>query len=224
MVLPLHMRRTRKVWNMRLISINLGNPQPLQIGNRATTTGIYKNPTEAAQISTLGLVGDHISDQEHHGGPDQAVYVYSAEDYDWWMEQLGEALPPGMFGENLTFSSFGAEPVRIGDRFKVGEVLLEATAPRIPCSTLAARMNDPQFVKKFRQAARPGFYARVLEAGRVQQGDPIQKISAPAAFPTLSEVFHLWYDKAPEAARLRWILTAPLAERARAVFAARLPL
>jgi len=209
---------------MRLVSINLGRPEPLQIGPRPTTTGIYKNPVEAAQISTLGLVGDHVADQEHHGGPDQAVYVYSAQDYDWWMEQLGEALLPGTFGENLTFSSFGEEPVRIGDRFRVGEVLLEVTAPRIPCSTLAARMNDLEFVKKFRQAARPGFYARVLEAGRVQQGDPIQKIAAPTAFPTLADVFHLWYDKAPETARLRWILTAPLAERARAVLAARLPI
>lgn len=136
---------------------------------------------------------------------------------------VGRGVLPGTFGENLTFSSFGAEPARIGDRFRVGEVLLEVTAPRIPCSTLAARMNDLEFVKKFRQAARPGFYARVLEAGRVQQGDPIQKIAAPTALPALTEVFHLWYDKTPEAARLRWILTAPLAERARAVFAARLP-
>jgi MOSC domain-containing protein YiiM len=207
---------------MHLLSINLGNPQPLQIGDRATTTGIYKSPVEAVQISTLGLVGDHVDDQEHHGGPDQAVYAYSAEDYDWWMEQLGEALQPGTFGENLTFSSFGAEPVRIGDRFRVGEVVLEVSAPRIPCSTLAARMNDVEFVKKFRQAARPGFYARVLGSGRVQQGDPIHKIPAPTAFPTLTEVFHLWYDKTPEAAQLRWILTAPLAKRARGVYAERL--
>ncbi len=207
---------------MHLLSINLGNPQPLQIGPRSTTTGIYKSPVEAAQISTLGLVGDHVADQEHHGGPDQAVYVYSAEDYDWWMEQLGEALQPGTFGENLTFSSFGAEPVRIGDRFRVGLVLLEVSAPRIPCSTLAARMNDLEFVKKFRQAARPGFYARALGAGRVQQGDPIQKIPAPTAFPSLAEVFNLWYDKTPEAAQLRWILSAPLAERARGVYTERL--
>ncbi len=207
---------------MRLISINLGHPQPLQIGNRATSTGIYKNPVETAQISALGLVGDHIDDQEHHGGSDQAVYVYSAEDYDWWMEQLGEALQPGAFGENLTFSSFGTEPVRIGDRFRVGQVLLEVSAPRIPCSTLAARMNDPQFVKRFRQAQRPGFYARVLGAGRVQRGDPIQNTAARMDYPTLAEVFNLWYDKTPEAAKLRWILTAPLAERARGVYAERL--
>ncbi len=207
---------------MHLISINLGKPQPMQIGDHTTTSGIYKEPVEAAQISTLGLLGDHVDDQEHHGGPDQAVYVYSAEDYDWWMDQLGEALQPGTFGENLTFSSFGREPLRIGDRFQVGQVLLEVSAPRIPCATLATRMNDPQFVKKFRQAQRPGFYARVQRAGLVQRHQAIQKIAAPVQNATLVEVFNLWYDKTPDAARLRWILTAPLAERARAVYAQRL--
>ncbi|GEM82738.1 MAG: molybdenum cofactor biosynthesis protein [Meiothermus sp.] len=207
---------------MRLLSINLGRPELLQIAQQTTTTGIYKNPIETAQVSTLGLSGDHVADQEHHGGPDQAVYVYSAEDYDWWMEKLGQALEPGTFGENLTFSSYGQGPVRIGDRFRVGPVLLEVSAPRIPCATLAARMGDPNFVKKFRQAARPGFYARVLEEGQVRHGQSIEKIAAPAQNATLLEVFDLWYDKTPDAARLRWILTAPLAERARAVYAERL--
>ncbi len=207
---------------MRLLSINTGRPQPLQVGGHPTVTGIYKNPVETAQISTLGLSGDHIDDQEHHGGPDQAVYVYSAEDYEWWMEQLGEALEPGTFGENLTFSSFGEEPVRIGDRFRVGLVVLEVSAPRIPCATLAARMGDSNFVKKFRQAGRPGFYARVLEEGQIQRGQSVEKIAAPAHNATLLEVFELWYEKTPDIARLRWVLAAPLAERARAVYAERL--
>jgi MOSC domain-containing protein YiiM len=207
---------------MHLRSINLGKPQPMQIGNRDTTTGIYKSPVETAQVFTLGLLGDHVDDQEHHGGPDQAVYVYSAEDYDWWMEQLGETLQPGTFGENLTFSSFGPEPVRIGDRFRMSTLLLEVSAPRIPCSTLATRMNDPEFVKKFCQAQRPGFYARVLEAGQIQRNQPIEKIAVPAHTATLMDVFSLWYHKTPEVARLRWILTAPLAERTRRVFADRL--
>jgi MOSC domain-containing protein YiiM len=209
---------------MRLLSINLGQPQSLQIGSRPTTTGIFKTPVEAALVETWGLCEDHIEDQEHHGGPDQAVYAYSAEDYDWWMEQLGEALQPGTFGENLTFSSFGPEPVRIGDRFRVSTVLLEVSAPRIPCSTLAARMNDPGFVKKFQQAQRPGFYARVIEVGQIQCNQSIEKIAAPAHHPSLVEVFNLWYHKAPDAARLRWVLTVPLAARLRAAYAERLQL
>lgn len=83
-------------------------------------------------IGRLGLLDDHIGDTRHHGGADQAAYLYSAEDYDWWAEQLGTALEPGTLGENLTLSSFGREAVHIGDRYRIGRVVLEVTSPRIP--------------------------------------------------------------------------------------------
>ncbi len=199
---------------IRLVSVNLSRGEG--------PSGINKRPVTSAFIHELGLAGDHIADREHHGGPDQAVYVYSAEDYDWWMEELGQPLAAGTFGENLTFSSFGPEPVRIGDRFRIGSVWLEVSAPRIPCATLAVHMNDPGFVKRFRQVGRPGFYARVLQPGLVQAPQAVEKVAAPSHHPTLVEVFALWYEKAPQPARLRWALGAPLAERARRVFAERL--
>lgn len=42
--------------------------------------------------------------------------------------ELGAVPEPGTFGENLTLSSFGDEPVRIGDRYRIGAALVEATA------------------------------------------------------------------------------------------------
>ena len=45
------------------------------------------------------------------------MYVYSSEDYAWWGEDPAPSPPPGTFGENLTLSSFGPEPVQIGDRY-----------------------------------------------------------------------------------------------------------
>jgi len=83
-------------------------------------------------------------------------------------------------------------------------------------------MNDTGFVRKFRQAERPGFYARVLEGGPVTPHQAIEKIAAPSSYITLNEVFGLWYEKNPDPAQLRWALSAPLAARARAVFAERL--
>ena len=53
----------------------------------------------------------------------------------------------------------------IGDRFRIGDVLLEATAPRNPCNTFAVVMGDRRWVKRFHEAQRPGVYARVLEPG-----------------------------------------------------------
>ncbi|RDI96127.1 MOSC domain-containing protein [Meiothermus sp. QL-1] len=200
---------------MRLCSIQLAHTKGLP-------TSIHKTPVAEARATFWGLEGDYIADSEHHGGPDQAVYVYSQADYDYWAEELGEALAPGSFGENLVFSSFGPPPLRIGDRFRIGEVVLEVSAPRIPCATLAARMGDPGFVRRFRQARRPGFYARVLAEGWLRPGQPIEKIPAPAHWPTVEGLFQLWYDPAPSPEQLRAAMAAPLAARFRAAMARRL--
>lgn len=138
---------------MQLVSINLGAPRAIEYAQKSGTTGIYKLPQSGpVEITPLGLPNDAIIDVENHGGPDQAVYVYGLPDYDWWAAQLGRPLPPGTFGENLTLSEFESAACAIGDYLQVGAVRLQVTAPRIPCSTLAARMGDPAFVKRFRAA------------------------------------------------------------------------
>lgn len=201
---------------MRLLSVNVGQPRAHQVSGKPSHTGIYKVPTtQPVQVGPLGLTDDHILDVGSHGGPDQAVYAYSAQDYDWWAEQLGEALDPGTFGENLTLDTFGPGEVRVGDRYQIGPVLLEVTAPRLPCGTLAARMHDPMFVKKFRQARRPGFYARVLQKGQLQAGDAVTRHPAPDDAPTILEVADLFYDKAPQRATIERMLRYPVASRNR---------
>jgi MOSC domain-containing protein YiiM len=58
----------------------------------------------------------------------------------------------GIYKTDLESAAF-----RIGDRLRIGEVLLEVTAPRFPCPKLAKRMADPTFVKQFRHAIRGGY-------------------------------------------------------------------
>ncbi len=157
---------------MELISVNIGQLRPLQTGKATRQSGIFKLPvTTPVTITTLGIADDAIADSKHHGGPDQALYVYTTPDYAWWSAELGTDLEPGTFGENLTISGLESGRCAIGDRLNVGSVVLEITAPRIPCSTLAARMDDPTFVKRFRAAERPGLYCRVIQTGVVQAGD-----------------------------------------------------
>ncbi|AFZ68933.1 MOSC domain-containing protein [Deinococcus peraridilitoris] len=206
---------------MRVVSVNVGQPRVVRIGAEDVVSGIWKVPAAGLQaIGPLGVQGDHVANTKHHGGPDQAVYLYTAQDYDWWTQRLlehgqDEPLQAGVFGENLTLSTFGETEVRIGDRFEMGEVVLEVTAPRIPCATFAARMNDLSFVRKFRDARRPGCYARVMQSGRLQAGDEVRRTPAPPAYPTITEVFDLWYEKSPPTELLRRVLAAPVAERAR---------
>src|SRR5512140_1161572 len=133
---------------MKVLSVNIGAKRTQPKGNGLETTGIYKMPAqEPVWIGAAGIPDDFIGDLKDHGGPDQAVYLYGQPDYDWWSEQLGRQLEPGTFGENLTLSEFESARYNIGDRLQVGSLILEFTAPRIPCSTLARRMGDAHFVK-----------------------------------------------------------------------------
>ena len=201
---------------MKLLSVNLGTEGEVQRNNYRERTGIFKLPVDGAvQIGKLGLSGDLIVSEKHHGGPDQAVYIYGDADYDWWRNELGLNLLPGTFGENLTISGLESASFSIGDMLQVGEVTLQVTAPRIPCKTFAARMEDPQFVKKFRHAERPGLYCRVLKEGTVQEGDDVrvEKYAEPTV--TLLDCYRDYYDTDMSEASLRHFLAAPIAIRMR---------
>lgn len=204
---------------MQILSINSGRPETITIGKRVSTTGIFKTPIAGqVHVSTQGLMGDTIADTVHHGGVDQAVYLYSAEDYAWWEAELQRPIPFGTFGENLTLSSFGPQPLRAGDRIAIGAVLLEVTFPRIPCATLAARMSDATFVQQFAQARRPGAYTRVLSTGDLQVNDSVTIEYASPSFPTLTELSDLWHAKERHPDLLRKGINAPIAERFKAIF------
>jgi len=200
---------------MHLISVNLGKEQPIQ-NNKLGMSGIFKHSVQGdVTITPLGLVDDAVIDTKHHGGPDQAVYAYFGPDYAWWSSELGYELEPGTFGDNLTISDLESAELFIGDQIHVGAVTIEVTSPRIPCSTLAARMGDPMFVKRFRAAERPGVYCRVIKPGVVRAGDPVtyEKYNGPTL--TVREHYRLYYEKDITEADLRRLLAAPIAIRAR---------
>lgn len=203
---------------LRLVSINVGKPHTLRLGSRDFRTGIDKRPTDdSVHIGQLGLEGDAILDTEHHGGPDQAVYVYGAEDYRWWSQELGRDIRPGTFGDNLTIAGF-PDDLNAGDRLLIGDVILEATAPRIPCSTFAAQMQDSNFGLRFRRAERPGVYFRVLNEGAVTAGEPVTFIENPDPSVSMREMFRLWFEPQPAPDAVARLLEAPVAERARERF------
>ncbi len=201
---------------MQLISVNIGQERAQQNGQRLETTGIYKLPTDQpVQIHSLGVQGDLVCDTKNHGGPDQALYVYGLPDYAWWSQELGRDLLPGTFGENLTVSDLESAAFKVGDRLHFATVILEVSAPRIPCGTLAARMADPMFVKRYRQAVRPGLYCRVIQPGPIQVGEDLRVEPYQGETISIVEMFHDYYEKDKSEATLRRHLLAPIAIRAR---------
>lgn len=197
-------------------SVNVaGHSAEIAVAGKTIQSGHFKRPTAGAvRVEHKGLVGDLIVDQTRHGGPDQAVYLFSKEDCQWWSRTLSRSLGPGDFGENLTVEQWWPEP-RIGDRLHFDEVTLEITFPRIPCATLAARFGDQRFVKTFAAANRPGLYARVLRPGRICAGAKAQVVRATEANPSASALFRMWLETPRDRAVLAAALRAPIAQRAR---------
>ena len=165
-----------------LLSVNIGTARP--IAAKSGMSGIYKTPTQGpVEITADGLSGDNIVDTANHGGVDQAVYAYCRADYDWWEGELKLPLAPGHFGENLTLDGLESADFSVGDRLEIGNVVLEVSAPRVPCVTIGVRMGDLRFVKTFHEAGRPGPYFRVLEGGTVEAGMPVRHVPWKGSAP-----------------------------------------
>lgn len=200
---------------MRLLAVMLGKAEVTAA--KAGLTGINKRVTAGpVRVGKLALAGDVIGDLKNHGGLDQAVYVYTKPDLDWWELELGRAVAPGTFGENLLISGLESAALRVGDRFYIGETMLEVTSPRIPCDTLSVRMGDPAFGKRFMQACRPGFYARVIEAGFVVAGNQVRLVPFDGAPVTLRQLFEGYPHRKPAAEFVARALAAPIHAKLRA--------
>lgn len=148
---------------MHVLAVCTGKPETLQ--GKRYKTGINKQPIATVNVTLNGVENDAVCDRRYQGGPDQAVYVEGGRSLEQWDEEFGLPVEFGQFGENLVIGRLDNVEVAIGDRLEIGEVVLEVTAPRMPCATFAANMGDPQFVKKYLKAGRPGFYCRVIRPG-----------------------------------------------------------
>lgn len=179
-----------------LLSLNVGSNEPnLAKNNR---TGITKRPVDRADVRRpgpkrtgegSGLVDDFIGDMKNHGGDDQAVYAYAREDLDRWAGLLDRELANGLFGENLTTLGIDPNEALLGERWRIGDVELVVTCPRIPCSTFGARMGLRGWVKRFAADGRPGAYFSIATEGTLVQGDPIEVVHRPDHGVTISRCF-----------------------------------
>ena len=90
----------------------------------------------------------------------------------------------------------------VGERWAVGTAVFAVSEPRVPCWRLAVRMEDPQFVRRFTNAGRPGSYLRIITEGQVGAGDDIQVVDRPDHGLTVGDVFRIFTGDRQEAGRL----------------------
>jgi MOSC domain-containing protein YiiM len=175
-------------------SVNVGLPREAPWAGIGRTS-IDKAPVAGpVEVRRLGLAGDQVSDTRHHGGPDQAVYAFAREELDWWEGELSEELRDGEYGENLTTSGIDVDGAELGERWRVGSVVLEVASVRTPCNDFKTWMgrnghDNRAWVRRFAERARPGAYLRVLQPGVVAAGDAVEVVHRPGHGVTASYLF-----------------------------------
>jgi len=163
---------------MKILSINVSEPQKVIFNGKELITSIYKKPiSKELRVTSQGIEGDRQADLSVHGGYDKAVYAYSHTHYKLWGEKLNKEYNEfGLVGENLTIDIFDENEICIGDKFKINDCILQVSQPRIPCYKIGIKMNSRDFPKMFSQSGLLGSYFRVLQDGIIQSGNDIEKI------------------------------------------------
>jgi MOSC domain-containing protein YiiM len=140
--------------------------------------GVPKRPVASAWVGRLGLDTDaHDEPEPVHGGPEQAVCLYSVESIAR-VAADGHRAFPGAFGENLTLEGIEMGDLAAGDRLEIGMdgLVVELTAHAAPCQTIAHWFAGRR-ISRISPKTHPGdarWYARVLQEGPVAPGDRVE--------------------------------------------------
>ncbi len=182
---------------MKIVSVNVGLPKPVEWRGRRIMTGIFKDPVAGRiAVRQLNLAGDRQADLSVHGGAAKAVYAYPSEHYPFWRNELELTdLPWGAFGENLTTEGWWEDEIHIGDRFRAGTAEFVVTQPRIPCFKLALKFDRDDVVERFLESGRPGFYLAVEKEGELEAGDPFERIYEDERHVRVTDIVRLYVER-----------------------------
>lgn len=180
-----------------VLAVSVGRPKQVTRGGRPAETAIWKNNIEGRiRASGVNLEGDEQSDRQGHGGFDKAIYAYGEHDRLWWESELGRPIPRGGFGENLTIEGTDITNAVVGERWRIGSVLVEVSEPRVPCWKLNLVIGEDRFIQRFNAAGRPGTYLRIIEAGVLGPGDQVAVVSRPSHGVTIGAVSEIYQKRA----------------------------
>ena len=135
--------------------------------------GVPKRPIGVAVVSALGIEGDkHL--YRLHGGAQKALLLMAGEFIDALAAE-GFSVYYGALGENVTTQGLNHLTWQVGQRYRVGSVLIELTERRDPCRKLNPYGAGIQ-KRIVRARGESGFYAAVLEYGIIKPGDIIRMV------------------------------------------------
>ena len=182
----------------------MGGIRPLPPENRPT--GIFKEEVVMpAWLAREGLTGDAQADRRVHGGPEKALHQYPVAHYARLAARFPGAatdLKPGSMGENLSVAGWDETGICIGDRFCLGDAVIEVSQPRSPCWKIDERYGTLGMARFIEEEGLTGWYFRIIEEGCVEPGCDFTRIANPAPKLSIARLLELWKAHRPSPEQL----------------------
>jgi uncharacterized protein len=193
-----------------VVAVSVSTPRWHEMFGRRVFSSIVREP--AAGPVCFGLGGPEGNETAVHT---EEVFAFFGEHYDYWASRLGVdrgAWGDCHWGENLMLQGgLREDSLHIGDRFRVGEALLEVTSPRIPCFKLSWRLGQSEaFLRELIASGLMGCYFRVIEPGWIAAGDAVARVAHAADALSVMALSKLLHDPAiNDVGVLRRVLVTP---------------
>ncbi|TGJ81349.1 hypothetical protein E0Z10_g7420 [Xylaria hypoxylon] len=193
-----------------VLSLRTGKVRPL--GGVKVTSAINKQPRrDKVRLTRLGFSGDERQFAPHRS-PDNAVHQYDPSHYERWKTELPgreNKFVPGGFGENISTRHLSESNVCVGDKFRLGDAIIQVTMPRQPCFKLNHRFEHKKMSSLVQATGRTGWLYRVLREGWVEEGADMELIERINPTWSLSRVQHFLYTDRNNAEALMQITRLP---------------
>lgn len=179
-----------------LLSLRIGQPVPF--GPNGEPSAIDKSISpHPLMLHATGLDGDAQGDRRFHGGPEKALHHYAFEHYPDWQAQLpllaARFAATGAFGENLATRGLTEDNVCIGDRFALGDAIIEVSQARQPCWKLNLRFARDDMAALVQASLRTGWYYRVLQPGWIAPHDALTLLERTQPDWPLTRILQAFY-------------------------------
>ncbi|MDG6894194.1 MOSC domain-containing protein [Volucribacter amazonae] len=172
----------------QILVIKIGKVQTLTFADGSVyETAIRKQPVSQVVINELGAEGNEVALTKHHGGVDKALLFMADRSFTQLNQLLAENFSydnTAIYGENFVVSDLNEDNVCVGDRFQIGDVVLEVSQPRKPCERLSKNTNNEETQRTVFNSGLTGWYVRVIQTGLIRQGDEVILLDRP--YPALT--------------------------------------
>lgn len=139
--------------------------------NISKQKGTIKEAVSQISVDQYGIAGD-----AHAGRWHRQISLLAKEDIDFFVKEMGRDIAAGEFAENITVKGVDLGNVAVLDKFRIGEVELEATQIGKHCHG-----DGCAIYREVGKCVMPkkGIFCRVITAGTIKPDDVVEHIQRP---------------------------------------------